>query len=127
VNGTGPGRAWSADGAGDPTLEQVLRAPALVAEMGLGDVRALLIRIAAAHTQLAAAELAIAARLDVDVPVKASSDLLDVKQAAARLGMSVAWLYDHADELPFTRRVGRRARRFDADGIDRWLASRRRG
>jgi len=57
-----------------------------------------------------------------------SEALLDVREAAARLNLSVDWLYRHAKKLPFTRRVGR-AVRFDPAGLARWLAHRmpRRG
>jgi excisionase family DNA binding protein len=51
--------------------------------------------------------------------------LLDVQEAAARLGMSTDWLYRHARQLPFTRRVGRRALKFDSASLDRWVAQRR--
>jgi predicted DNA-binding transcriptional regulator AlpA len=53
-----------------------------------------------------------------------SSRLLDVEEAAARLSVSADWVYRHAKQLPFTRRVGRRALRFDPDGLVRWLAHR---
>ena len=50
---------------------------------------------------------------------------VDVQDAAQLLGMSPTWVYRHADTLPFTRRVGRRALRFSVAGIRRYLASRR--
>lgn len=49
--------------------------------------------------------------------------LLDAKAAAERLGMSKVWLYKNSARLPFARKVGR-SLRFDAAGIDRWLARR---
>lgn len=56
-----------------------------------------------------------------------SEPLLDVQAAAERLGMSADWLYRHARQLPFTRRVGRRAVKFDPEGLARWVATQRRG
>ena len=50
--------------------------------------------------------------------------LLDVREAAARLNVSIDWLYRHAKKLPFSRRVGSRAVRFDPAGLARWLAHR---
>jgi len=50
---------------------------------------------------------------------------VDVDEAARLLGMSPTWVYRHAETLPFTRRVGRRALRFSVAGIRRYLASRR--
>jgi predicted DNA-binding transcriptional regulator AlpA len=74
-----------------------------------------------------------AARLATVLPAGSNGDapaaLLDVRQAAERLGVSEDWLYRNAPKLPFTRRVGRRALRFDAPGLARWVATRtpRRG
>lgn len=51
--------------------------------------------------------------------------LLDVHEAAERLGVSERWLYDRSDTLPFVRRLGARTLRFSAAGIERWLATRR--
>ena len=44
---------------------------------------------------------------------------LKASEAAALLGMSVRWLYEHAPELPFARRYGR-SWRFSAVGIARY-------
>jgi predicted DNA-binding transcriptional regulator AlpA len=58
-------------------------------------------------------------------PVASPDRLLDVRQAAARLGMSPDWLYRHKRELPFARRIGRRAVRFSEAGLERWERQRR--
>jgi excisionase family DNA binding protein len=52
------------------------------------------------------------------------SALLTVEEAAERLGVAPSWLYRHAKSLPFTRKLGHRTLRFEAVGIDRWVASR---
>ena len=44
--------------------------------------------------------------------------LVDAESAAKLLGMSKEWVYDHADRLPFTRRVGRRTLRFSLANTD---------
>jgi predicted DNA-binding transcriptional regulator AlpA len=49
---------------------------------------------------------------------------LDVAEAAARLGMSEAWLYRHGAELPFAVRLGRRLL-FSERGLDAYLKRRR--
>ncbi len=52
--------------------------------------------------------------------------LLDAKAAAARIGVSVRWLYSH--DLPFAMRLpNSRAVRYSALGIERWIAKRQRG
>ncbi len=46
--------------------------------------------------------------------------LLNVRAAAAKLGVSASYLYRHAAKMPFTVRVGR-GLRFSAAGIDRYI------
>ncbi len=50
--------------------------------------------------------------------------LLTVKQAAPVLGMSTDWLYRNANNLPFTRRTGRRTVRFSERSLKRYIADR---
>jgi predicted DNA-binding transcriptional regulator AlpA len=51
--------------------------------------------------------------------------LLSVKEAAAKLGQSVAYVYKHAHTFPFAVRNGR-ALRFSEAGIDGWIRDRQR-
>ncbi len=57
--------------------------------------------------------------------IRPPGKLIDANAAAKLLGTKVQWLYDRADELPFTRRLGPRTLRFDEAGIRRWLETRR--
>jgi predicted DNA-binding transcriptional regulator AlpA len=106
-------------------------APAVIAAAPTEALPALLTEVGAALAQLAAAVVAIKARIltagDSTASERAPEGLLDVREAAARLHMSEDWLYRHARQLPFTRRVGRRAVRFDPEGLARWVAAQRRG
>jgi excisionase family DNA binding protein len=52
--------------------------------------------------------------------------LLTVEEAAERLGVAPSWLYRHAKTLPFTRKLGHRTLRFEAIGVNRWIANRTR-
>jgi hypothetical protein len=52
-------------------------------------------------------------------------DLLTVAEAAALLRVSPRWLYRHAKNLPFTRKLSRKVLRFSHSGIVRWLATKR--
>ena len=45
--------------------------------------------------------------------------LLTPEEAAAILGQSVRWLYRHAANLPFTRRISRKNLRFSEAGLRR--------
>jgi predicted DNA-binding transcriptional regulator AlpA len=51
--------------------------------------------------------------------------LLTAREAAKRLAVRPGWLYRHASELPFARRIGSRALRFSEQGLARWLAEQR--
>ena len=59
-------------------------------------------------------------------PAAQPSELLTVHEAAARLGVEVSWLYRHAHELPFTKKLGGRTLRFESRGLERWAANRPR-
>ena len=102
-----------------------------IATMPARRLPALLVDVASMQSRLAAVSNAISARLLADAEAgsgaqQGGSCLLDVQEAAERLGMSTDWLYRHARQLPFTRRVGRRAVKFDPEGLARWLATQRR-
>jgi predicted DNA-binding transcriptional regulator AlpA len=56
--------------------------------------------------------------------VEAHDQLLNVHQAAERLGVAPAWLYRHANELPFTKKVSRKVLRFSSRGVERWISTR---
>jgi predicted DNA-binding transcriptional regulator AlpA len=50
--------------------------------------------------------------------------LLNAGEAAALLGVARRWVYRHAPNLPFTRRLSSGTLRFSLRGIERWQASR---
>jgi excisionase family DNA binding protein len=58
------------------------------------------------------------ARLMAPAPAPAPDAYLTIKQAAARLGCSLNFLYKN--DFPFARRIGRK-RLFSAQGIDEYL------
>jgi len=49
---------------------------------------------------------------------------IDAKEAAARLGVSVDYLYRHHRQFPFTARAGKKLL-FSSNGIDRYIARKR--
>ncbi|MBX7185029.1 MAG: helix-turn-helix domain-containing protein [Vicinamibacteria bacterium] len=60
-----------------------------------------------------------------EAPAGAAADRnLDVHEAAARLGMSAAWLYRNGAELPCSVRIGRRLL-FSERGLEAFLARRK--
>jgi excisionase family DNA binding protein len=86
--------------------------PVLAGELARA-LAAVLALVAAPVAPLTAASLPVA----VDT-------LLTVEQAAERLGVAPSWLYRHARQLPFTRKLGHRTLRFDVRALDRWASTR---
>ncbi len=97
----------------------------LVQRAGLADIPALLgdlerIRVMA-WTRLYAPHVATRA------PTRARSGkdrLLTAKEAAEMLGVTIRWVYDHANELPGTQRLTPRCLRFSENALKRWLERR---
>lgn len=50
--------------------------------------------------------------------------LLDAEAVAEILDVTERYVYDHADEWPFTRRISPRKLRFSERGLHRWLENR---
>lgn len=50
--------------------------------------------------------------------------LLDVEAVAEVLNVDERYVYDHADDWPFTRRISPRKLRFSEKGLYRWIDSR---
>jgi predicted DNA-binding transcriptional regulator AlpA len=67
--------------------------------------------------------------LGAEVPPEANNGgpdrLLTAKETAKLLGVSPKYIYEHADDYPFTRRLGKKTLRFSAQGIERFLAKTR--
>ena len=65
------------------------------------------------------------ARLSAPAPQQQAQpdELLDVAEAARRLGVSTQYLYRHHSRFPFIRRMGR-ALRFSAAGIEDYIRQR---
>lgn len=85
-------------------------------------------QLPAALVHLAAVQTNLAARLaDSAIPTRANAEdrLLNVRQAAEKLGMKVGWLYRNAPRLPFTVRVSPRRVRFSEQGINEYIAKRK--
>src|SRR5436190_23816489 len=83
-------------------------------------------KIPAVLAQLAAAQGLLAARLLQNGGNESHHDagergkLLDVNEAAKRIGKSADWLYRNSEKLPFTVRVGRSVK-FSEAGLEKWI------
>lgn len=102
-----------------PTLDELAADPEQATSLPRPAIQALLHRCVAVQAILLGA-------LAVSEPDRADSQpdrLLDVTEAANRLGMSPDWLYRHASKLPFVKRQGRTLR-FSNHAIDAYIRSR---
>lgn len=53
--------------------------------------------------------------------------LLTPQDVATLLSVELRWIYRHASEWPFTRKLGRKCLRFDPVGLRKWIDSRKPG
>jgi excisionase family DNA binding protein len=106
-----------------PTLEEVAHEPGRVMALPVTATTTLLAQCLAAQGALVARLLALGADGGTSPDSAPDDRLLDVAEAAARLGTSRDYLYRHARRLPFTVRVGSRLR-FSSRGIDRFIRTR---
>lgn len=92
---------------------------AVIAKASPAERPALILGLAARLATLAAAGM-----VQTAPQTQAADRNLDVHEAAARLGMSAAWLYRNGAEMPCCVRIGRRLL-FSERGIDTFLARRK--
>lgn len=65
-------------------------------------------------------------RLTAPAPIQSQADeLIDVSEAAKRLGISEDYLYRHHKDLAFTRHAGRKLL-FSARGIEQYISQKKR-
>lgn len=77
--------------------------------------------------RLAAAQVAVAASLQESPRSSGEADeLLDVTEAAKKMGTTVDYLYRHARRLPFAVWLSPRQLRFSRAGIERYIAEQAR-
>ena len=112
------------------SIDGLLEQPDRVSEVPVGEVPGLLVRLGALVAALAARHAANVSNASKVLQVEPTDNRdrnLTADEAAKMLGMKKSWLYRHSGELPFTRRLSRRAVRFSEKGIRRWLETRRNG
>jgi excisionase family DNA binding protein len=112
------------------SIDGLLKQPDRVSEVPVGEVPGLLVRLGALVAALAARHVANVSNASKVLQVEPTDNRdrnLTADEAAKMLGMKKSWLYRHSGELPFTRRLSRRAVRFSEKGIRRWLETRHHG
>ena len=106
-------------------LNDLLTDPERVSEVPLNEVPLLLVQLGGLQGALLA-RLGQAQAPPAQVDARAENDrLLGVEEAASALGVTKRWLYRHAGNLPFTRRLSRKALRFSEVGLKRWIRAKR--
>ena len=105
-------------------LAALLANPSEVESIQPEEIPALLCQLTALQGLLTSRLVAAPANRDAS---KASEGdvLLDVAEAAQKLGTTRDWLYRNATRLPFTVRLGRRQLRFSARGIGEFIHQRK--
>jgi predicted DNA-binding transcriptional regulator AlpA len=88
------------------------------------DAQAVLPVLAAVEKALSLRANAVPDPPTVDAPA-VGDRLLTPAEAATLLSVSVRWLYRHASQLEFTRRLSRKQLRFSEAGLRNYLARRR--
>jgi len=92
----------------------------------LAEIPALLAHLAGVQVVLLARLVSAGNGNGAVVKAPAEPDkLLTAEEAAPILGVTPRWLYRHARQLPFARRLSRKALRFSDAGLRRYMASRR--
>lgn len=108
-----------------PTLAQLLADPGQVAALPPAEARALLLQLAPLQEALRLQALNLPTGENGRPEAPGEDRLLTPEETAERLGVTPRWLYRHARQLPFTRRLSRKALRFSEAGLRRYQAAKK--
>jgi predicted DNA-binding transcriptional regulator AlpA len=118
-----PRRSGGAGLFGVPRLEELVADPDKVRVLDAHTTRVLRKQALIALNLLYDLELE-RDRIAPDRPAQERDRLLNVQEAATKLGVTIDWLYRHHKNLPFTVRHGRPLR-FSELGIEQYIRKRR--
>lgn len=107
-----------------PGLDEIARDPSRAANLPREALLSLLLRCSTVHGIISAQLAAMIAGNGQQQNTMAPDRLLEVKETAERLAVPPDWVYRHANELPFTVRLGPGQLRFSSNGIDRYIRQR---
>jgi hypothetical protein len=102
-------------------LQTLVADPARTREIPLTQVGALVVELAAIQTQLGLRIQAEGSSGPGPESRVKPDRLLTPEQASGALGVTVRWLYRHAGDLPFTRRLSRKTLRFSEAGANNYI------
>jgi predicted DNA-binding transcriptional regulator AlpA len=107
-----------------PDLAALLANPRLIAGLSQEEAVAAIAELTGLQAVLATRFRQLPQRV-VPTAIAEPDRLLEPAEVAQRLGVTIRWLYSHADKLPFTRRLGRKVLRFSELGLKRYMAQQR--
>jgi excisionase family DNA binding protein len=108
------------------TLRELLTDPERLRELKDEEVAPLLIELTTMQLRLAALAECLLARTVSRSDDRPDDDrLLQVDEAASRLGVDARWIRRRARTLPFVRRLSGKAIRVSEEGLKRWVSMRR--
>jgi hypothetical protein len=106
----------------------VLESPKSLEALGREEVEAALAELARVRGRLSARLDALASTVQEPRRQTLPQDrLLTPADVAERMGVSVRWVYRHANQWPFTRRLSRKVLRFSEAGLAKHLSRQRDG
>jgi hypothetical protein len=113
-----------------PTVKELARDPSRARGLSPTVIAALLAKFGADLAELSSAQNALAAALlDSKQAPHATADaddrMMTADEAAVVLHHDRRWLYRHAADLPFVRRVSRKSFLCSEIGLRKWLAAQR--
>lgn len=93
--------------------------------MTLAELRAIVAVLPADVTQLTLPVWTVRELLGVErLETSVEDKLLLPEEAAARIGVSVDWLYRRTKDLPFARKISRKVTRYSAKGLAEYISLR---
>jgi hypothetical protein len=106
-------------------LGRLLSTPESAAEVSVEQVPVMLAHLATLQITLLARLLTMPPSYAQAQKVTEKDRLLTAEEAGVIAGVSPRWLYRHAPNLPFARRLSRKVLRFSETGLKSWLVSKR--
>jgi len=114
-------------GTSTPSLDLILREPAMSAALPREVWEQLLREAAAVQCTLVAHPPSAASGENSGRASTSEADdkMLTVEEAAIRLRRSKRWLYRHSKQLPFVKRISSRSLLVSEHGLQKWLDRRK--
>ncbi len=121
-------RSAGGSAIGRSSLLELLDDPRKVDDLDIESIPSLVVKLSAVLVALggrmASEPLQERDHPDPEEPIR-EERWITAEEAASITGLSKRWFYMHWKDLPFARKPSKKIVRFEAQGLHRWLASRR--